>query len=87
MQLCDEVFPDGAIRYGDRVLPDGELEKSEFYNDFFRRYAMHYGMGLKILLASLPPPYLSCQRPKAKGPFEEREGHVYQTLLPTCSAR
>ncbi len=80
---CDRHFADGEVRYGNRALPDVHLEKSEFYNDFFRPYRMHHSMGIKIPLSgNLPATYLSCQRPKQSGPFEEHEGRVYQTLLP-----
>jgi DNA-binding CsgD family transcriptional regulator/PAS domain-containing protein len=82
MQRCDEVFPDGIVRYGHLALACTEFEKTEFYNDFFLRHDMHHSMGLKIPLANLPAAYISCQRPKVKGPFEEREGLVYRTLLP-----
>jgi DNA-binding NarL/FixJ family response regulator len=82
MEGCDQVFLDGEVRYAHRAVPDSELEKSEFYNDFFRPYDMHYSMGLKVPLGDLPAAYLTCQRPKAKGPFSESEGLVYETLLP-----
>jgi len=50
MQHCDEQFPDGSVRYAHRALSDASLEKTEFYNDFFRRHDMHYSMGLKVPL-------------------------------------
>jgi DNA-binding CsgD family transcriptional regulator/PAS domain-containing protein len=82
MQHCDEQFPDGSVRYAHRALSDASLEKTEFYNDFFRRHDMHYSMGLKVPLGEQPAAYITCQRPKSSGPFSEREGVVYETLLP-----
>ncbi|HEY0309354.1 MAG TPA: helix-turn-helix transcriptional regulator [Acidobacteriaceae bacterium] len=79
---CDEIFPDGAVRYGDRAMPEEQLIQTEFYNDFFKRHSMHYTMGLKIPLHGLPSAYLTCQRQKPKGAFQECEGLVYETLLP-----
>jgi len=82
-EACDEIFAEGEVRYAHLALPDSALEQSEFYNDFFRPNNMHYSMGLKIRLTSeLPATYLSCQRPKASGPFGEQEGLVYETLRP-----
>lgn len=82
MDCCDRVFADGAVRYADRAMPDAVLEKTEFYNDFFKPNDMHYSLGLKIPLGQLPAAYMTCQRPKVNGPFTEQEGPVYTTLLP-----
>lgn len=82
MPLCDNRFPDGTIRYSHLVMEDREFENTEFYADFFRRWNMHYSFGVKVPLDELPAAYISCQRPKSKGPFEDREGLIFQTLLP-----
>lgn len=82
MPRCDDKFPDGEVRYSHHVMENREFENTEFYADFFRRYDMHYSFGIKIPLEGHPAAYISCQRPKAKGPFDDREGLVYQTLLP-----
>lgn len=79
---CDEMFPDGTVRYGHLAMPHREFEKTEFYNDFFRPNNMHHSFGIKVPLGELPPVYMSCQRPKAAEPFAEREGLVYETLMP-----
>jgi DNA-binding CsgD family transcriptional regulator len=82
MERCDAIVPDGMVRYSNRVIADGELEQTEFYNDYFSRHNMHYASGLKVPLGNLPSAYISCQRPKSKGPFEDREGLIFETLLP-----
>ncbi|WP_162537208.1 helix-turn-helix transcriptional regulator [Granulicella sp. WH15] len=83
MQRCDAMFVDGEVRYAHHAMPDRDLVKTEFYNDFFVPYDMHYSMGIKVpLRGDLPAAYITCQRPHAKGPFKEHEGLVYQTLLP-----
>jgi DNA-binding CsgD family transcriptional regulator len=79
---CDQMFPEGSVRYSHWAMSDAEFERSEFYCDFFRCHDVHYSLGLKVPLQDLPPAYLSCQRSKLKGPFAEREGLVYQTLQP-----
>ncbi|ACO34642.1 MULTISPECIES: helix-turn-helix transcriptional regulator [Acidobacterium] len=79
---CDEAFPDGTVRYGHIAMPARELEKTEFYSDFFRPYNMHHSFGIKVPLGNLPPVYMSCQRPRTAEPFSEREGVVYETLMP-----
>ena len=79
---CDQMFPEGSVRYSHWAMSDAEFERSEFYCDFFRCHDVHYSLGLKVPLRDLPPAYLSCQRSKSKGPFAEREGLVYQTLQP-----
>lgn len=79
---CDATFPDGTVRYGHLAMPNREFEKTEFYNDFFRPFNMHHTFGIKVPLGDLPPVYMSCQRPKTAEPFAEREGLVYETLLP-----
>jgi DNA-binding CsgD family transcriptional regulator len=80
--LCDEAFPDGTTRYSHLVLPDRDLEKTEFYNDFFRPNDMYYSTGVKVPLGDFPTAYISCMRPQDKGPFAEAHGIVYETLLP-----
>ncbi|HMH12084.1 MAG TPA: helix-turn-helix transcriptional regulator [Edaphobacter sp.] len=76
------MFPTGTVRYSHRAVPDYEFETTEFYNDYFKPNGMHYSFGLKVALPEQAPAYLACMRPKPRGPFEAREGSVYQTLMP-----
>jgi DNA-binding CsgD family transcriptional regulator len=76
------VFRDGDIRYSHLVVPDAELERSEFYNDFFKPFDMHYSYGVNVPLAQQAPVYISCQRPKYQPAFSEREGLVLKVLMP-----
>jgi DNA-binding CsgD family transcriptional regulator len=78
----DALVPDGAVRYSDRVITDRELEQTEFYNDYLVKNDMQYCAGLKIPLGNLPAAFISSQRPRSKGPFLNREGLVFETLLP-----
>ncbi len=79
---CDATFPDGTVRYGHLAMPSREFERTEFYNDFFRPNNMHHTFGIKVPLGDLPPAYMSCQRPKTAEAFAEREGLVYEMLMP-----
>lgn len=81
-QPCDKMFPVGTVRYGHLAMTDPDLVGTEFYSDFFSPNNMHYSMGIKVPLGTLPPTYISCQRPRSKGAFSEREGLVFETLLP-----
>jgi DNA-binding CsgD family transcriptional regulator len=79
---CDRMFPDGSIRYAHRAVPDAVFEKTEFCNDYFEPNDMHYSFGLKIPLGEQPPAYIAVVRPKHRGPFEDRDGTVLETLMP-----
>jgi DNA-binding CsgD family transcriptional regulator len=83
MERGDAFVPDGAVRYSHRVITDPELERTEFYNDYLVKNDMQYAAGLKIPLGSnLSPAFISSQRARSNGPFEESEGLVLRTLLP-----
>ncbi len=83
MERSEGIIPDGDVRYSHRVIADRELEKTEFYNDYLVKNDMQYSAGLKIPLGnSLPAAFISSQRAKSKGPFQDVEGLVLETLLP-----
>ncbi len=79
---CDRMFPSGAVRYSHWAVPDSEFEKSEFYSDFFKPLDVFYSIGLKIPLGNQAPAYLSMQRAKSSGGFNDSEGTVLSTLMP-----
>ncbi|HEY0309353.1 MAG TPA: helix-turn-helix transcriptional regulator [Acidobacteriaceae bacterium] len=64
-----------------KLFTDAEFEKTEFYNDYFRRYDMHHTAAIRISLEGTPA-NLTCQRPKARGEFGLQADTVYQTLRP-----
>ncbi|MGD0913909.1 MAG: helix-turn-helix transcriptional regulator [Terracidiphilus sp.] len=68
--------------FSDRAITDGELKRTECYADFYRPNDMHYVAGMVIPLPNFLAAKLSCQRPKIKGPFNERADIVCQTLKP-----
>lgn len=83
MKRSEGIVPDGDVRYSHRVITDPELEQTEFYNDYLVKNDIQYSAGLKVPLGSnLPAAFISSQRAKSKGPFQDSEGLVFQTLLP-----
>lgn len=80
---ADAAFREGEIRYSHWLVPDRELERTEFYNDFFLPYDMHWSYGVKVPVAEgATPVYISCQRPRSQPAFSRREGEVLRVLLP-----
>lgn len=79
---CDAAFADGDVRYSHMVLPDAELMKTEFYNDFFKPHDMFYSFGIKVPLENNGLLYVSSQRSHRVNPFAERDGVALKTLLP-----
>lgn len=78
----DQVFADGEPRFSHQSVPNCELEKTEYYDGYLIANNIYYGLGIKIALQEHAPALLSSLRPKWKGPFEEREGDIFSTLLP-----
>ncbi len=78
----DEVFKDGEPRFSHQALSNRELEKTEYYDGYLLQHKIYYGLGIKVVLDGHAPALLSTLRSKSKGPFEEREGQIFATLLP-----
>lgn len=68
--------------FSDLAITDIELEHTECYADFYKPNEMHYCAGMVIPLPNFPAAKLSCQRPKTKGPFDQRADIVCKTLKP-----
>jgi DNA-binding CsgD family transcriptional regulator len=81
MAKGEGFFKPNETWYSHPVITESEFEKTEFYNDFFRRYDMYHTAALRITLNG-PPANLTCQRPKAKGAFGEQANVVLQVLQP-----
>ena len=81
-QRMDQVFPVGAVGYSDRAIPDRELHKTEFYAGWLKPYNTAYCIGAILEVPDQPPALLTCIRSPQRGPFDERQGRVYETLLP-----
>jgi DNA-binding CsgD family transcriptional regulator len=79
---ADRTFRAGETRFSHWVVADSDLERTEFYQDFFRRFGMYYSFGVKIAMPEERSLYLSCQRSKNKSSFTQDEGHILQSLRP-----
>lgn len=79
---CDRMFRDGSARFSHLALPDVVFERSEFYQDFFRKQDLHYSLGVKDHSPAGELTYLSVQRPWKLSPFSETDGQVLVWLMP-----
>ena len=82
MQRCEQKFLPGTTWSSEQGMSDAELERTEFYTDFYEPNDMHYTLGLRIPLWGSAAGSLSCQRSKAAGPFDPQTDIVIQTLKP-----
>jgi len=82
MQRCEQNFLPGTSWFSHHAMQDVDFEKTEFYNDFFRRHEMYYTVGLRIPFGDAAAGSISCQRPKAAGAFGEQADTIIQTLRP-----
>lgn len=80
--LCDRMFADGEVRYSHQAVPDGEFERTEILNDFFKPNGYHYSFGIKIPLAVHGSAYLTTLRPKSAGHYDDLDGLKLKTLFP-----
>jgi DNA-binding CsgD family transcriptional regulator/PAS domain-containing protein len=81
-QRMDEMFPVGAIGYSDRAIPDRELHQTEFHAGWLKPYNTAYCIGAIIDVPDQPHGLLTCIRSLRRGPFDERQGRIYEALLP-----
>jgi DNA-binding CsgD family transcriptional regulator/PAS domain-containing protein len=81
-QGIERVCPHDLVTFSHEVISDTEFEQSEYYNDYFRPNGVFYACGMKIDLGLKAPAFISSVRPQASGPFDDREGLVFETLLP-----
>lgn len=82
MERAEHLLATDTTWFGCQVISDQELEKTEFYNDYYSRYGMHHAVGLRIPLSDTSAANLSCQRSKAEGPFPDSVDSVFQALRP-----
>lgn len=83
MPRSEATLEAGGVAFTQHVISDTELERTEFYADFFHRNAMHHSCGTRIHLEDdLVPANMSCQRARRLGEFDEQAEIVYLTLKP-----
>lgn len=64
------------------VIPQRELEKTEFFNDFLMRDKMHHGIAAHVFDGELDVGDLRIWRYKDRPPFGRREVELFSLLLP-----
>lgn len=82
MAECEARFNPDTPWVSNHALSDSVLEKTEFYNDFFLKFQMHYTLGLRLVVDGIPPAAMSCQRSKSLGEYSAEEFLVFETLRP-----
>jgi DNA-binding CsgD family transcriptional regulator len=72
----------GRVYTGEMLCSSGELERSEYYNDFFRKLGVFHALGGTLREADQGIPFISCLRSRRAGPFREEEARVLRALVP-----
>jgi DNA-binding CsgD family transcriptional regulator len=85
-QYCDPITHLLQVRRSatlvNQVMPQSELEKTEFYNDFLRLDGLKWGINLYAYDGSLNIGDLRIWRGAARAPFGEREVALLDLLKP-----
>jgi DNA-binding NarL/FixJ family response regulator len=72
--------PVGVVVRGEDIVPDRAFLNSEFYNDYGRHAGFRHMIG--GLLNAQTADLVAFTRDAAAGPFEERDRHALQSLMP-----
>jgi DNA-binding CsgD family transcriptional regulator/PAS domain-containing protein len=81
-ERMDRLFQPGTVGYSHRAITDYELHKTEFYAGWLRPHKLGYCMGTIVEVPNQPPALLPSIRSPQRGPFDEREGRIYEALIP-----
>lgn len=77
-----EKQPLGSTFESHLAIPCKELKKSEIYNDLFKHYDIHYGLGGNIFKRKDILARIGLHRAYAKGPFNNNERDLVKLILP-----
>lgn len=76
-------LPVGAVSTSQAVLPDSELVRTEFYNDYYKPNGWHHGFGAKLFEDSEGiVATVTGHRRKNAGAFETEEMELLQRIVP-----
>ncbi len=75
-------LPVGTVVQSEELLPDEELRKTEYYNDFLRKIDSHHGLAATLLHDEKFLSHLSLLRPRRAGPFDREVRPLLLLLLP-----
>jgi DNA-binding CsgD family transcriptional regulator/PAS domain-containing protein len=76
-----KALPARAVYVGQELVPDAELCRSEFYNDFLRPQHMFHALGAVVVKDEGRIGVLRVLRPRSR-PFGDEERSVLQLILP-----
>jgi DNA-binding CsgD family transcriptional regulator len=80
-----QALPAGSVFVGSALIDDGELARSEFYNDFLRPQGFFHIMGGVPLENDDVVAVLRIVRPRTAPPFGRREAALVHRLMPHLS--
>lgn len=72
----------GRAFTGQMLCSDSELERSEYYNDFFRKFDVFHALGGTLRQSDTGIAVVSCLRSKQSGQFTDEEMQALQCLVP-----
>lgn len=72
----------GVVLTSEELCPDDVLVRSEFYNDYLRRWDMHYTLGGCLLAEGTVTANCILMRPRSAPPFGPQEVALMQQLAP-----
>jgi DNA-binding CsgD family transcriptional regulator/PAS domain-containing protein len=74
-------LPTGVVQ-SEELLPNEDLRKTEYYNDFLRKIDSHHGLAATLLHDEKFLSHLSLLRPRRAGPFDREVRPLLLLLLP-----
>lgn len=74
--------PKADVMTGEMILPDAELVRTEYYNDFLRKMDTHYLLVAVPILEASSFTHLSVLRPSRVGPYDEESVRLLQAVVP-----
>lgn len=77
-----QLLSSGAVYNSDQVVSDGELLKTEFYNDFLRPQGWFYGFGAGMPLGDSVTTFVTSVRSRKAGPYRSAELLLLRQLMP-----
>ena len=66
-------------------VTDGELTRSEYFNDFLKKQSLFYNIAASVAVGENTTAFFTALRSKGAGPFNESEESLLNTLLPHLS--
>jgi DNA-binding CsgD family transcriptional regulator len=72
----------GTVLVGEMVVPERDLIRTEYYNDFRLPNDLHYMAGDVVICDQFGGAMIASARPKRLGPFDAEDLHLFRALDP-----